>query len=93
MESFSHPPNPFPLEHRNAERRVITTCEALDLLQRQDDIAGFGLLTLAQISYRFRVLERKRLVEAVGLPALKRGLLFEATSKGVDVTAAIRLSD
>lgn len=108
MESFSHPPNPFPLEHRDlqavshpvrtallgafAERRLITASEALDLLLSQGDRTSFGVLTLARINYHVRVLEREGLVEAVGLPGLQQGLPFEATGKGVEVMAAIGMA-
>lgn len=49
-------------------------------------------MTLAQISYHMRVLEREGLVEALGLPGLQRGLPFEVTGKGVEVMAAISIA-
>src|SRR3954451_2691779 len=107
VESFNPQPNPFPLGHRHIQatahplrvgllealtsRRSVTTAQALKLLKDRDCRSGNGGLTLAQVSYHVRVLEREGLVEDLGPPGLKSGPPFEPTEKGVEVMAAIGL--
>lgn len=108
VESFNTPPNPLPRGHRHiqatahhlrvgllealAQRRSVTTAQALKLLKERDRRSGNAGLTLARVSYHVRVLEREGLVEAIGPPGFKSGPPFEPTEKGVEVMTAIGLS-